>query len=56
VTKDQLAVLEKPSLPSLPALPHEYQSMRCGWGKVNPRYWTNVDDKIRQTVMVRQAP
>ena len=46
VTKDQLAVLEKSRHCHM-----NCQNMSCGWGKANPRYWTNVDDKIRRTVM-----
>ena len=33
-----------------------FQMPMNGWGKVNPRYWTNVNDKICQTVISRQAP
>jgi len=33
-----------------------FQMPMNGLGKVNPHDWTNVDDKIRRTVMDRQAP
>jgi len=47
VTKDQLAVLEKLSLPPLPALSeHELHV-----GQDESPLLTNVDDKIRRTVM-----